>query len=206
MLKLWGRTNSINVMKVIWTLEELKLPYERINAGMQYGVVTEDFYGKMTPTRRVPTIEDDGFTLFESNAIVRYLAAKKGEAPFWPADLKARADSDRWMDWASMFLGPAMTPVFWQLIRTPAEKRSQQAIDEGIKATESTIVHLEPLLAARPCVGGDALTIGDISVGVYVHRWFALPIQRQPLPAVEAYYQRLLARPAYKQHVATALS
>ena len=82
MLKLWGRTNSINVMKVIWTLEELKLPYQRTDAGMQYGVVTEDFYGKMTPTRRVPTIEDEGFTLFESNAIVRYLAAKKGEAPF----------------------------------------------------------------------------------------------------------------------------
>src|SRR2546427_6579436 len=110
MLKLWGRINSINVQKVLWALAELKVPYERTDAGLQFGVVNEPFYRRMNPNGRVPTIEDDGFVLWESNAIVRYLAAKHGAGTLWPNDLRERADADRWMDWATSTVAPAITP------------------------------------------------------------------------------------------------
>ena len=108
MLKVWGRVNSINVQKVLWALEELQVAYERVDAGMAFGVVNEAFYKTMNPNARVPTIEDDGFVLWESNAIVRYLAAKHGAGTLWPTDLKQRADSDRWMDWISNHVSPVI--------------------------------------------------------------------------------------------------
>ena len=132
MLKLCGRVNSINVMKVLWALEELKVPYERVDAGMNFGIVNTPEYKAMNPNSRVPTIQDGALTLFESNAIVRYLAAKHGAGTLWPTDPAARADSDRWMDWASTTLQPVVTPVFWGLIRTPAEKRDARAIEAGV--------------------------------------------------------------------------
>src|SRR5258708_18510526 len=128
MLRVWGRVNSINVQKVLWVLEELRVPYERLDAGMAFGVVNDPFYVKMNPNSRVPTIYDDGFVLWESNAIVRYLAAKHGAGSLCPSDPKRRADSDRWMDWASNHIGPAITPVFWGLIRTSPDKRNMAQI------------------------------------------------------------------------------
>jgi glutathione S-transferase len=124
MLKVWGRVNSINVQKVLWALDELQVAHERVEAGMAFGVVNEAFYKKMNPNARVPTIDDDGFVLWESNAIVRYLAAKHGAGTLWPTDLKQRADSDRWMDWISNHVSPVIIPVFWGLVRTPADKRN----------------------------------------------------------------------------------
>src|SRR5216684_2563703 len=121
MLKLWGRINSINVQKVLWALAELEVAYERTDAGLQFGVVNEPFYRRMNPNGRVPTIEDDGFVLWESNAIVRYLSAKHGAGTLWPNDPRQRADADRWMDWTTSTVAPAITPVFWGLIRTPPE-------------------------------------------------------------------------------------
>src|SRR5207245_2244490 len=115
MLKLCGMVSSINVQKVLWALAELKVPYERTDAGLQFGVVNEPFYRKMNPNGRVPTIEDDGLVLWESNAVVRYLAAKHGAGSLWPDDLSQRADADRWMDWATSTVAPAITPVFWGL-------------------------------------------------------------------------------------------
>src|SRR5258706_15466982 len=96
MLKLWGRINSINVQKVLWTLEELKVAYERIDAGMQFGVVNEPFYRKMNPNGRAPTIEEDGFVLWESNAIARYLSAKHAAGRLSPTHPRQLADADRW--------------------------------------------------------------------------------------------------------------
>src|SRR3954452_13688692 len=100
MLKIWGRTNSVNVKKALWAAEELGLRYERIDAGMQYGVTKTPEYLRMNPNALVPTIDDEGFVLWESHSIVRYLAAKHGAGSLWPIDVKVRADSDRWMDWA----------------------------------------------------------------------------------------------------------
>jgi len=206
MLKIWGRTNSINVQKVLWAVNELDVPYERVDAGMEFGVVDEPFYRRMNPNGRVPTIDDEGFVLWESNAIVRYLSAKHGAGTLWPTDLTHRADSDRWMDWASTTLGPPITPVFWGLIRTPPEKRNGKAIEEGAKTLNAAFEVLEQSLEGRDYVAGAAFTMGDIPVGVYVYRWSALPIDRPPLPEVEAYFRRLQQRAAFRQHVMLPLT
>ncbi len=206
MLKLWGRINSINVQKVLWALGELKLPCERTDAGMQFGVVNEPFYRKMNPNGRVPTIEDDGFVLWESNAIVRYLAAKHGAGTLWPNDPRQRADADRWMDWATATVAPAITPVFWGLIRTPPEKRNMAVIEADAEKTAQAFQVLEQGIDGRDYVAGKAFTMGDIPLGTFVYRWYALDVKRPALKNVEAYYHRLQQRPAYKQHVMTPLS
>jgi glutathione S-transferase len=206
MLKLWGRTNSINVMKVIWTLEEIRLPYERVDAGMEFGIVNSDAYRSINPNSRVPTIDDEGFTLFESNTIVRYLCARHSMGRLYPEDLRQRADAERWMDWATAQVQPVMTPVFWNLIRTTAEKRNLAAIADNTVATNKVMSVLEWGLAKQPYLGGDAPGMGDFVVGAWVHRWYALPIERPNLGLVRAYYERLLERPAYRLHVAQPLS
>ncbi len=216
MLKLWGRINSINVQKVLWALAELKVPYERTDAGLQFGVVNEPFYRRMNPNGRVPTIEDDGLVLWESNAIVRYLSAKHGAGKLWPDDLRQRADADRWMDWATSTVAPAITPVFWGLIRTPVEKRDLKAIEEGVEKLAQAFQVLEQLaeafqvleqsLEGRDHVAGKPLTMGDIPLGTFVYRWNALDVKRPKLPRVEAYYERLRQRPSYQKHVMLPLS
>ena len=206
MLKLWGRANSINVHKVLWTLDELGVPYERIDAGLHFGVVNTPEYRKMNPNGRVPTISDDGFILWESNAIVRYLAAKHGAGTLWPTDLKERGAVDRWMDWTTDFVQHAVGPVFLQLIRTPAEKRDANLIESHKQKASELFPILDQALAGRDYVGGSKLTIGDIPIGVFTHRWLALPISRPNLPNVLAYYERLKQRPAYKNHIVKPLT
>jgi glutathione S-transferase len=206
MLKLWGRINSINVQKVLWALEELKLPYERTDAGLQFGVVNEPFYRRMNPNGRVPTIEDDGFVLWESNAIVRYLSAKHGAGTLCPDDPRARADADRWMDWTTSTVAPAITPVFWGLIRTPPQTRNLAVIEVEAEKAGQAFQVLEQSLEGRDYVAGRTFTMGDIPLGAFVYRWYALDVKRPTLPRVEAYYRRLQQRPAYKKHVMLALS
>jgi len=206
MLKLWGRVNSINVQKVLWALEELKVPYERVDAGMAFGVVNEPFYKRMNPNSRVPTIDDDGFVLWESNAIVRYLAAKHGAGTLWPADLRQRADADRWMDWASTHANPAIGPVFWGLVRTPPDKRDMAQITADAEKIGPVFQVLEQCLEGRDYVAGGAFTMGDIAVGVNVWRWYALDVKRPKLARVEAYHERLKQRPAFQKHIAKPLT
>jgi glutathione S-transferase len=206
MLKLWGRVNSINVQKVLWALAELGVKYERVDAGLAFGVVNEPFYRKMNPNGRVPTIEDDGLVLWESNAIVRYLAAKHGAGSLWPDDPRVRADADRWMDWTATTLGPAMTPVFWGLVRTPPEKRDAAALAAGAEQCAKLFSLFDGCLAGREFVAGKSFTMGDIPIGTFVHRWYALELARPALANVEAYYARLKQRPAYAKHVAQPLS
>ena len=200
MLKVWGRVNSVNVKKAMWCVAELGLPHERIDAGMQYGVVNAPEYRKMNPTGLVPTIDDDGFTLWESHSIVRYLCAKHSAGKLCPDDLQVRADAERWMDWAFTFQN-AMRNVFWGLIRTPPEKRDSKAIDEGRNKTIALLPVLERTLADRPYVAGKTFTMGDIPIGCEVQRWMRVPIERPPFPAVEAWFARLLQRPAFAKHV-----
>jgi glutathione S-transferase len=206
MMKVWGRVNSINVQKVLWTLEELKVPFERTDAGMGFGVVNEPFYKKMNPNSRVPTIDDDGFVLWESNAIVRYLAAKHGAGSLCPQDPRQRADSDRWMDWASNHVGPVITPVFWGLIRTPAEKRNMVQIAADAERTGQQFEVLEQGLEGKDYVAGKSFTMGDIVVGVNVYRWYALDVKRPKLPRVEAYYAILQQRAAFQKHIMRPLT
>jgi glutathione S-transferase len=205
-LKVWGRVNSINVQKVLWALDEMKVPFERVDAGMAFGVVGEPFYKKMNPNSRVPTIDDDGLVLWESNAIVRYLAAKHASGSLSPNDLRERADADRWMDWASNHVSPALTPAFWGLIRTPADKRDMRQIAAAAEATAQQFNILEQGLEGRDYVAGRNFTMGDIVVGVNVYRWYALDVKRPHLPRVEGYYERLKLRPVFQKHIMKPLT
>ena len=205
MLKIWGRVNSVNVKKALWTAEELGLKYERIDAGMSYGVTKTPEYMTMNPNSLVPTIEDDGFVLWESHTIVRYLCAKHSAGTLWPTDLRARADAERWMDWAFTFQR-AMRDVFWGLVRTPADKRDMNAIAAGCEQTARLLPVLEQNLAGTKYVGGAAFTMGDIPIGCEVQRWMRVPIERPRFPAVEAWFERLRERPAYRTFVDIPLS
>ena len=200
MLKIWGRTNSVNVKKALWAAEELGLKYQRIDAGMQFGVTKTPEYLSMNPNSLVPTIEDDGFVLWESHTIVRYLAAKHGMGRLCPADLKARADAERWMDWAFTFQN-AMRAVFWGLIRTAPEKRDHKAIEEGRTQSAKLLEVLERNLQKKTYVTGSAFTMGDIPIGCEVQRWMRVPIERPPFPALQAWFDRLGQRQAFRQVV-----
>lgn len=205
MLKLWGRTNSVNVKKALWCIEELELKYERIDAGLQFGIVDTPEYRRLNPNGLVPTIEDHGFVLWESHAIVRYLAAKHGAGRLWPIDLEQRADADRWMDWAFSFQ-TAFRPVFWGLIRTPVEKRDARAIEEGCRKSAELLGYLDAALAGRRYVAGEDFTMGDIPIGCHVHLWLRLPIERPRHPYLEAWFARLLERAPYRKVVDIPIS
>src|SRR5438132_11470120 len=206
MLKIWGRTNSVNVKKALWAAEELGLKYERIDAGMQFGVTKTPEYLKMNPTALVPTIDDDGFLLWESHTVVRYLAAKHGAGTLCPSDLQARADAERWMDWAFTFQR-AMRDVFWGLIRTPPEKRDAKSIEAGrVSSNQLATDVLEKSLEKKAYVCGDRFTMGDIPIGCEVQRWMRVPIERPRLPNVEAWFARLGERAAFKKIVDIPLS
>ncbi|MFM9859806.1 glutathione S-transferase [Pseudoxanthobacter sp. M-2] len=206
MLKIWGRVNSTNVKKVTWLVGELGIAHERIDAGGQFGVVGEPTYRAMNPNGKVPTIDDDGFVLWESNTIVRYLAAKHDTGGLYPADLRARADAERWMDWTTASFAPPFTNVFLPLVRFPPEKRDPAAIAAAAADCGKLLAIVDEALAGRPFLGGDRLTVGDIPLGCAAYGYFNLPIERPSLPNVEAWYQRLTERKAYQDAVMIPLT
>lgn len=206
MLKLWGRTSSINVQKALWCLDELGLAYERAEAGGAFGIVDTPAYRALNPNRLVPVLEDDGFVLWESNAIVRYLAGQRPAAGILPAEARMRADADRWMDWQATTATPAMRDVFWQLVRTKPEARDPGAIATSTAASERVARILDERLADRPYLAGDAFSMADIACGAHAKRWLALPIARPALPHLEAWFGRLAARPGARQVMAVPLS
>lgn len=207
MRRLWGRANSSNVMKVIWALEELGLPYERIDVGGSFGKTDTTEYRAMNPNGLVPTLEDDGFVLWESNAILRYLChAHAPHSALWPQEPRARANIDRWMDWQQTTMNRPMSVVFWNLVRTPPEKRDQAAIAAGVKDMIGMWGMVDAGLARHPYVGGAEFTIGDIPLGVLVHRWFSMAIDRPLLSHLRAWYDRLLERAPYRTHIAKPLT
>ncbi|MBI3043211.1 MAG: glutathione S-transferase family protein [Betaproteobacteria bacterium] len=206
MLKIWGRTNSINVQKVLWCCAELKLPFDRVDAGGKFGVNDTPEYLAMNPNGRVPTISDDGFILWESHAIVRYLSHRHGKGTLWPADEKACADADRWMEWYSTTLWPPLQPVFWNLVRVEPAKRDVKLVEESRNKVAGFLKMVEANLASRQYMAGSAFTMGDIPMGVALHRWFLLPIERPDYPALAAYYERLKQRPGFAQHCAAPLT
>jgi len=206
MLKIWGRTNSINVKKVLWCAEELGVAYERIDAGLEHGVVNTPEYRRLNPNGLVPTIDDEGFVLWESHAIVRYLAAKHSAGILWPDNLRVRADADRWMDWASTTLNAAMRIVFWGMVRTSPAERNTKAIAESVVRAGELLEMVDAVLAKRPYIAGDNFTMGDIPIGCHAYNWMMLPIERRPLPHLEAGYQRLTIRPGFRKIVMLPLS
>ena len=199
MLKVWGRTTSSNVMKVLWTCTEIGLPFDRVDIGGPFGGNDKPEYLALNPNGLVPTIEDDGFVLWESNSIVRYLATKHGKLA--PSDLRQRADADRWMDWQLSVLGPTFGPIFMQLVRTPEAQRSQAAVDTAAEKTGKAMEILDRRLAGQRFLCGDQLTMGDIPYGAILHRWFSLDFKRPSLPNVQTWYQRLCEREGFRKHI-----
>lgn len=206
MLVIWGRTNSINVQKVLWCCEELALEYRRVDAGGAFGIVNTPEYRKLNPNGLVPTIEDDGLVLWESNAIVRYLAAKYPAAGLWPTDLRTRALADQWLDWSHTTFLPAIRNAFLGLIRTAPEKRDMAAIKQSGVDAATVLEILEAHLAAHDYVAGSAFTMGDIAMGCGVWRWLSLPIERPALPNVQRWFDRLALRPPYRKAVMLPLT
>ncbi len=199
MLQIWGRLSSINVRKVVWCAQELDLSFQRTEAGGRFGVVQTPAYRALNPNALVPTIEDDGVRLWESNVIVRYLSARHASGSFYPEPLAARFDAERWMDWQQTTLNPAGRDAFIQWVRTPAERRDAAAAQRSAQATESLLALLEAHLDARAWMSGDRFTMADIPIGCELHRWFGLPAvlySRPAWPRLERYFAALRDRPA----------
>lgn len=203
MLTIWGRLNSHNVKKVAWFAVELGLPFERHDVGGPFGM--DAAYLAKNPNALIPTIDDDGITLWESNAILRYLAAKHGGTRFWPADPAARATGDKWMDWQIDY-ADAQRGAFLNLVRRAPEARDAAAIAASAAASAKQMAILDDALSRTPWLSGDDFGIGDIPMGVYVYTYFSLAIERPSLTHVEGWYARLRMRPGYAEQVMIPLT
>jgi glutathione S-transferase len=208
MIKIWGRNTSSNVQKVMWAIGEMKLPHQRIDVGGAFGKNNEAPYLAMNPNGLVPTLEEeDGFTLWESNSIVRYLAAKNAaknaDRTLEPVDLRTRARAQKWMDWQLSVMGPAITPVFWGLIRTPPEKRDANAIAAGKAKTVAAAKMLDEQLGKTAYLAGDTFSYGDIPVGIMVYRYVQLIPERPSMPNLDRWYAAISSRQAFREQVAS---
>lgn len=201
MLKVWGRNTSSNVQKVMWAVTEIGLPVERIDIGGPFGKNREAPYLAMNPNGLVPTIEEeDGYTLWESNSIVRYLAAKH-KSSLEPADLRARGLAQKWMDWQLTVMAPAIGPLFMGMVRTPPAERNMKAIDESKTKTGEAARMLDAQLAKTQFLAGDAFSYGDIPIGIMVWRFRELAPERQGFKNLDRWYSAIAARPGFQQHV-----
>jgi glutathione S-transferase len=206
MIKIWGRKDSSNVQKVLWCSDELNVGYERVDIGGRFGGNKEKAYLDLNPNGLVPTVEDGGFILWESNSILRYLVEKYGGGQLLSSTLEGRACANRWMDWQLTTLGPAMVPIFRGLVRAPEEKRDLAAIETAVRKAGAVWRILDNQLAKGGYLAGDSFTIGDIPLGVWAYRWFNLPIQRPELKHLSAWYNRLCERTPYQRHIMIPLT
>ena len=206
MLKILGRKNSSNVQKVIWACDEMGLPFEREDVGGPFGRNKDPEYLALNPNGTVPTIVEDGFALWESNAIVRYLASTHGLGTLCPKDARERAHADQWMDWQQTVVNPAIFPVFFAFVRQKPEERDMNAVKAGRDKLAAAFAILDKHLAKNNFVAGPRFTMGDIPLGIIAYRWFTLPIERENLPAVATWYDRLAARPAFRANIMIGLT
>jgi glutathione S-transferase len=202
MIKIWGRNTSSNVQKAMWAVGELGLEHTRLDVGGAFGKNKEAPYLAMNPNGLVPTLEEDGFLLWESNSIVRYLAGKHDKANVLePKDPRQRALASQWMDWQLSVVAPAITPAFWGLIRTPPEKRDRAAIKASQDKTTDAMKMLDAQLAKTAYVAGPAFSYGDIPVGVMAYRFRVLVPDRPPLANLERWFGLISKRKAFHDHV-----
>jgi len=207
MLTIWGRRDGSNVSKVMWCLGELALTHERIDWGGPFGGNDDPAYRAKNPMGRLPTlVEDDGFTLWESGAIVRYLCATHSPGRLCPAGHRGRALAEKWMDWSSLYLARFNSVYLTEFFRKPAGEADEQAVAAAVAASVPLYAILDAQLAGAHFLCGDALTMADIPAGVLTHRWMTwTPAALLPRhPNVEAWYWRLCERPAYREHVVEA--
>lgn len=206
MLKVWGRNNSTNVKKVLWCLEELGLSYERTDAGGQYSDLSSPEYRALNPNGLIPCLQDDNFILWESNTIVRYLAAQYGENALYLADAQVRASAEKWMDWASTSVVEPFKAVFIGLVRTAPERQDKAKIAQGIKQLNTLMAIADAALSQQNFLSGDKFGIGDIPLGCLTYAWFNLAIERPELPHLQRWYYDLTQRAAFKKVIDIGLS
>lgn len=204
MLEIWGRRNASNVMPVMWAVGELNVAHRRHDVGGSFGGVDTPEYLALNPNGRIPTIRDDGFVLWESNAVVRYLSRRHGQGTLWPEDERDCALADQWMEWFKTTAYPPYIQLFWAIVRTEPALRDAGAIARLTATLGQTLKVLEAQLARQPYVAGEALTMADIPYGPLAHRYLNLEIERPELPGITEWYERLRARPAFREHVAFA--
>lgn len=201
MLKIWGRKTSSNVRKVLWCCAELGIDYDREDVGGEFGKNDEQWYLDMNPNGLVPTIEDDGMILWESNSIVRYLCHKHSEGDMWPTDRQERAVAEKWMDWQLSVLAPKCGPIFRGIVHTPEDQRDHAAMKEAGDELTRVVRFLDKPLAGNDYVMGDKLSMVDLVLGVHVNRYYVLVEDKPAIANVDAWYERLKARPAFAEHV-----
>ncbi|HYY38767.1 MAG TPA: glutathione S-transferase [Xanthobacteraceae bacterium] len=202
MLTVYGRKSSFNVQKVMWLIGELGLVHEHVELGGAYGGLDTPEFRAMNPHGRVPVVDDNGTIVWESHAILRYLAACYNRGQFWSEDAAQRSLSDRWMDWSQSTLQPDfLNGVFWAYYRTPAPQRDMAAVDEKVRRCGQHFLLIDSILAGRQFLLGQQLSLADIAIGTSLYRYFNIDIARPALPNVEQWYGVLQARPAYRAHV-----
>ena len=206
MIKIWGRTDSSNVQKVLWCLGELGLEFERLDWGGKFGGNKNPEYLAINPNGLVPTIKDGDFVLWESNSIMRYLNAKYGNGKLLPVSPEGMASANRWMDWQLSVFNGNIVPLFFATVRTPPEKRDPQAIQAALEKAAKAWQTVEDHLAKEPYLGGQEFSLGDIPLGVWAYRWFNLPIQRPKQPHIENWYEKLKQRKPYQTHIMIPLT
>ena len=201
MIKIWGRTDSSNVQKVLWCCGELGVPFERLDWGGKFGGNQDPQYTAMNPNGLVPTIKDGDFVLWESNSIMRYLNAKYGNGKLLPASPEGMANANRWMDWQLSAFNPIIVPLFFATVRTAPEKRDPQAIQAALEKTVKAWQTVDDQLAKHRFLGGDEFSLGDIPLGVWAYRWFNLPIERPKQANLERWYDSLKQHEPYRTHI-----
>ena len=206
MLKIWGRRNSSNVRKVIWCAEEIGLPYESIEVGGSFGGTQSAEYQAMNPNGLVPVIEDHGLTVWESNAIVRYLSARYALGTLYLEDPVARVQGEKWMDWSTSRMAPLYSELIWGVMRTAPADRDEARINAALVKAGDLLKMADAALAQQPWLSGEHFAMGDIPLGSLVYAWFEMPIQRPDLPHLAAWYARLRERPAYQRGVMSPLT
>ncbi len=203
MLKIYGTKTSSNVQKVLWCCGEIGLEFERLDIVETFGAPRAPEYLALNPNGLMPTVDDDGFILWESNAVVRYLCAKHSLGKLYPTDLAQRADGERWMDWQQTSLGVQMGPAFRALLRNPREELPADKLAVVLQKAADCWRMLDARLATREYVGGASLTMADLALGNAIHRWYKFPIERPDLLHLRAWYDRCCHRRAYQQHIAS---
>lgn len=203
MLTVWGRKTSSNVQALMWCIGEMELPYVRHDIGHKYKGTETDFYYSLNPNRTVPVLQDGTAPpLWETGAILRYLANRYGAESFWPSDDIQKANIDKWAEWSKINVATAFNlPVFWRVVRTPQENRDEQAIAEAMVKLENYLSVAEAQFEKHRFLAGDAFSLADIQFGHVLYRYYDIDVVRKTLPRLRAYYENIAVRPAFQEHV-----
>jgi glutathione S-transferase len=207
MLKIWGRSTSSNVQKVLWCCAELDLPFDRVDIGGPFGGNNDPEYLKLNPNGLVPTVKDGDLIMWESNTICRYLAStRSGGERLYPRDPAARTHVERWMDWQLAVVGAPMGQLLFGLVRSTPETRDAAAIEAARRRALTAWTIVDDEVKDKTYLGGDTLSLAEIVLGTQIYRWFTFPIERPELPNLRRWYDRMRERPGFKTHIEVAIT